>query len=191
LSREVVYRFRDQAIGEVRRPLFVTRAFDVAVSPDLVVWPTSGAGSGPRRFTLSVTNRGRGPARAQVVVTSPAGWPRIAAESLSFQREDETRNLAVSLTLPGGVRPGAFRLGDYARAGGLVIVQYQQYPFVDGGFAPYRLSIARPHERVTDETAPVTPLDPKHPVFHVPNEIATGDWAGWVQERGLYFAHDW
>src|SRR5439155_1219297 len=43
LSREVVYRFRDQAIGEVRRPLVVTRAFDVAVSPDLVVWPTSGA----------------------------------------------------------------------------------------------------------------------------------------------------
>src|SRR3989442_221240 len=41
------------------------------------------------------------------------------------------------------------RLLDYARAGGLVIVQYQQYPFVDGGFAPYRLSIARPHERAT------------------------------------------
>src|SRR5256886_4440034 len=81
---------------------------------------------------------------------------------------------------------------DYAGGGGgLVIVQYQQYPFVDGGFAPYRLSIARPHDRVTDETAPVTPLDPKHPVFHVPNEIAADDWDGWVQERGLYFAHDW
>ena len=302
LSREVVYRFRDQAIGEVRRPLVVTRAFDVAVSPDLVVWPTSGAGSGGRRFTLTVTNRGRGPARAQVVATPPAGWPRLATESLSFQREDETRSLAVSLTLPRGVPPGAFRLGaavrgadgrlsdgalvvidyphirprpvehasvaelraarlalpglarvgyvrgasdrvpealeavgvrlellapdslargdlsrydaivigsrayetepalvaangrllDYARGGGgLVIVQYQQYPFVDGGFAPYRLSIARPHDRVTDETAPVTPLDPKHPVFHVPNEIAADDWDGWVQERGLYFAHDW
>src|SRR2546428_6949300 len=115
LSREVVYRFRDQAIGEVRRPLFVTRAFDVAVSPDLVVWPTSGAGSGARRFTLAVTNRGRGPARAQVVATPPAGWPRLAAESLSFQREDETRSLAVSLTLPRGVRPGPFPLGPAPR----------------------------------------------------------------------------
>src|SRR5438552_785910 len=301
LSREVVYRFRDQAIGEVRRPLFVTRAFDVAVSPGLVVWPTSGAGSGARRFTLTVTNRGRGPARAQVVATPPAGWPRLAAESLSFQREDETRSFAISLTLPRGARPGAFQLGaaargsdgrlsegalvvidyphirprpverasvaelraarlalpglarvgyvrgasdrvpealeavgvpidllppdsvargdlsrydaivigsrayetepalvaangrllDYARGGGLVIVQYQQYPFVDGGFAPYPMSIARPHDRVTDEAAPVTPLDPKHPVFHVPNEIAADDWHGWVQERGLYFAHDW
>src|SRR2546429_453130 len=42
LSREVVYRFRDQAIGEVRRPLVVTPAFDVAVSPDPVAWPPSG-----------------------------------------------------------------------------------------------------------------------------------------------------
>jgi hypothetical protein len=83
------------------------------------------------------------------------------------------------------------RVLDYARAGGLVIVQYQQYPYVTGGFAPYSLSIARPHDRVTDETAPVTELVPASPVFHVPNEIGAGDWAGWVQERGLYFAHQW
>jgi len=44
-------------------------------------------------------------------------------------------------------------------AGGLVIVQYQQYPFANGGFAPYRLSIAPSARRVTDETAPVTELD--------------------------------
>src|SRR5207249_12186158 len=76
------------------------------------------------------------------------------------------------------------RLLDYARSGGLVIVQYQQYPFVSGSFAPYRLSIARPHDRVTDETAPISLLEPSHPVFHVPNEIGPADWQGWVQERG-------
>ena len=70
-------------------------------------------------------------------------------------------------------------------------MQYQQYPFVDGGYAPYPLHIARPHDRVTDENAPVTELDPAHAVFHYPNEITPGDWRGWVQERGLYFAHDW
>jgi len=83
------------------------------------------------------------------------------------------------------------RLLDYVRGGGLLIVQYQQYPFVTGNFAPYRLSIARPHDRVTDETAAVTPLDAASPVLHVPNEIGPDDWQGWVQERGLYFAHDW
>ncbi|HEY6853556.1 MAG TPA: hypothetical protein VI139_04865, partial [Gemmatimonadales bacterium] len=83
------------------------------------------------------------------------------------------------------------RLLDYAKNGGLLLVQYQQYPFVDGHFAPFPLTIARPHDRVTDETAPVTELDTAASAFHTPNEIGPDDWAGWVQERGLYFAHTW
>ncbi|HTR02039.1 MAG TPA: hypothetical protein VMN82_02500, partial [Thermoanaerobaculia bacterium] len=83
------------------------------------------------------------------------------------------------------------RLLDYARAGGLVIVQYQQYAFVRGGFAPFALDIARPHDRVTDETAVVTILDAQSPLFHTPNTIGPADWDGWVQERGLYYAHTW
>jgi len=83
------------------------------------------------------------------------------------------------------------RLLDYARAGGLVIVQYQQYAFVEGKFAPFPLEIARPHDRVTDETAPAVILDPAHPVFTSPNRIGPDDWNGWIQERGLYFASTW
>jgi LmbE family N-acetylglucosaminyl deacetylase len=83
------------------------------------------------------------------------------------------------------------RLLDYVRAGGLMIVQYQQYPFIEGGFAPYKLEIARPHDRVTDENARVEVLAPEHPVWNVPNKIGPPDWQGWVQERGLYFAHTW
>jgi LmbE family N-acetylglucosaminyl deacetylase len=83
------------------------------------------------------------------------------------------------------------RLLDYARAGGRLIVQYQQYPWVRGNFAPYPARIAAPHDRVTDETAPVRLLQPSDPVFQTPNAIGPGDWEGWVQERGLYFLHDW
>jgi LmbE family N-acetylglucosaminyl deacetylase len=83
------------------------------------------------------------------------------------------------------------RLLDYVRAGGLLIVQYQQYPFIQGGFAPYKLEMARPHDRITEETAPVILLDPAHPAFNSPNKISDADWQGWVQERGLYFAHSW
>jgi LmbE family N-acetylglucosaminyl deacetylase len=302
LTREVVYRYRDQAIGEVRRPLFVTRAFDVAIAPDEVLWPVDGGGKDPRHFTVSVTNRARGPASARVTFTAPTGWPPVPAESLAFGKEDETKSITVALSPPlQRLAPGSYelratvvgadgrrndgalqiidyphirpraavqgsvariraapialpalshvgyvrgasdrvpealqavgvpiellgpdslargdlsrydaivigsrayetdpalvanngRLLEYARAGGLLLVQYQQYPFVDGGYAPYRLSIGRPHDRVTDETAPVTPLDPAHPALHYPNEIGAGDWRGWVQERGLYFAHDW
>lgn len=82
------------------------------------------------------------------------------------------------------------RLLDWARAGGVLIVQYQQYGFVQAGQAPYPLPIARPHDRVTDEGAPVHLLVPEHPVFHVPNRLGPADWDGWVQERGLYFARD-
>lgn len=83
------------------------------------------------------------------------------------------------------------RLLEYARRGGLLIVQYQQYQFVRGGYAPYPLEIERPHGRVTDETAPVRALRPDHPALRVPNEIGEADWLGWVQERGLYFPATW
>src|SRR3989441_10988369 len=83
------------------------------------------------------------------------------------------------------------RILDYARAGGLVVVQYQQYPFIQGNYTPFPMTIARPHDRVTDETASMTPVEPQSPVFRTPNAIGAADWEGWVQERGLYFAHDW
>ncbi len=83
------------------------------------------------------------------------------------------------------------RLLEYVRQGGLLVVQYQQYQFVRGGFAPYALDIARPHDRVTDETAPVRVLDPAHRVVRMPNQIGPDDWEEWPQERGLYFARTW
>lgn len=83
------------------------------------------------------------------------------------------------------------RLLDYVRQGGRLIVQYQQYPFVRGGYAPFPFTIANPHDRVTDEMAPVTVLDPSSSLFTNPNAIGAADWDGWVQERGLYFAHSW
>jgi LmbE family N-acetylglucosaminyl deacetylase len=93
-------------------------------------------------------------------------------------------------TDPGLARANG-RLLDYARGGGLVLVLYQQYDFVQGEYAPFPLEIARPHDRVTVEEAPATVLVPEHPVFRSPNAIGPEDWEGWVQERGLYFAHTW
>jgi hypothetical protein len=83
------------------------------------------------------------------------------------------------------------RLLEWARAGGRLVVQYQQYPWVDGGFAPLPIEIARPHDRITDETSPVSLLDPADPVFTTPNRIGPADFDGWVQERALYLAHTW
>ncbi len=72
-----------------------------------------------------------------------------------------------------------------------MIVQYNKYELVEGGFAPYPLTMSRPHGRVTDEAAPVRLLEPAHPVLTTPNRIGPADFEGWVQERGLYFAETW
>ena len=83
------------------------------------------------------------------------------------------------------------RLLDFARAGGTVIVQYQQYQYANGGFAPYPVTINRPHDRVTEENAPVRVIDASAPIFTTPNRITAEDFVGWAQERGLYFLGTW
>jgi LmbE family N-acetylglucosaminyl deacetylase len=83
------------------------------------------------------------------------------------------------------------RLLEYAAGGGRVVVQYQQQPFFNGNFAPAPLTLANPHDRVTDENAKVDVLVPASPIFNRPNRVEASDWIGWVQERGLYFAHTW
>jgi LmbE family N-acetylglucosaminyl deacetylase len=82
------------------------------------------------------------------------------------------------------------RLLDYVANGGTLVVQYNKEEFVRGNFAPYPVQMQR-GLRVTDENAPVTVLDPAHPLFNFPNKITEKDWAGWVQERGLYFLNEW
>jgi len=83
------------------------------------------------------------------------------------------------------------RLLDWARDGGTLIVQYNKYPALEGSYAPWPVTISRPHGRVTDESAPVTVLEPDHPIFNTPNPIGPEAWEGWVQERGLYFWDTW
>jgi len=89
------------------------------------------------------------------------------------------------------VRAANDQIVDFARGGGTVITQYNQYQFSSGGYAPYELTIGRPAPRVADETATVTVLEPGSPLFTTPNQITQDDFDGWVQERGLYFASEW
>ena len=65
---------------------------------------------------------------------------------------------------------------------------------IDGGqlshIGPYPIRVAR-NDRVTVEEAPVTFPNPDLRLLHVPNQITSADFDGWVQERGLYFADEW
>lgn len=89
------------------------------------------------------------------------------------------------------LRRANHRLLEWVRRGGTLIVQYNKYEYEEGGFAPYRVAMSRPHDRATDETAPVSFLAPDAPAFRTPNRIGEADFDGWVQERGLYFLGEW
>jgi len=80
------------------------------------------------------------------------------------------------------------RLLDYVERGGTVIVQYNKMEFNQAEYGPYPARVSG--NRVCDETVPVKVLAPAHPVFNYPNKIGPATWAGWVQERGLYFLGD-
>ncbi len=78
------------------------------------------------------------------------------------------------------------RLLEYVSNGGTLVVQYNKDEIIRGNFMPYPAKM-NSGARVTDENAPITVLQPEHPLFNFPNKIAADDWKGWIQERGLYF----
>lgn len=82
------------------------------------------------------------------------------------------------------------KLLEYVEAGGTLVVQYNtSRGLKTENIGPFPLSLSR--DRVTVEEAPVRILAPDHPVVNIPNKITEGDFEGWVQERGLYFADEW
>lgn len=81
-------------------------------------------------------------------------------------------------------------LFEFVNNGGNMIVQYNtSHQLKVDELAPYKLELSR--DRVTDETAEVKFLAPKHPVLNTPNKITQDDFKGWTQERGLYFPDTW
>ncbi len=300
LEREVVHRYGDQAVGEVRRPLRAVPRVEVTVDPELMLVHIGGEGDWS--FGAVARSNGPAPVRGTLRAAPPPGWRASAERAFEIgEPSGASGRLVFALTPPPAAPTGRYRvtataeledgsrfasalavvehphvrpiavpreaameisafqirvpelsrvgyvagpsdrvprflttigvpvrilserelaeadlsafdavvvgsrayetvpelgrangrLLDYVRGGGLVVVQYQQYQFVDGGFAPYPLEIARPHDRVTDEASPVRALAPEHPALRRPNAIGEEDWEGWVQERGLYFARSW
>lgn len=301
LTREVVHRYRDQASGEVRRPVRIVPELEVSVEPGLLVVPEKTAFNSP--VEVSLRSWSGMPLEGVVSVTAADSLGDWQGPSVPFTvPPSESRHLALDLSLPNPLPPGEHRLLvrarvgdrtynaayptveyphihpvvsprqavvrvsavdyvvprvsvgyirgasdrvpealqaigvslelidprtlaaskeqaldrfdvvvvgsrayetdpavaeihprllDYARRGGVLVVQYQQYQFANNGWSALPLTISRPHGRVTDEQAAVRVLVPGHPVLETPHQIGESDWQGWVQERGLYFAGTW
>jgi LmbE family N-acetylglucosaminyl deacetylase len=88
------------------------------------------------------------------------------------------------------------KLLDYANAGGTLIVFYHKSDEWNPDprrnrpqLAPYKLILG--NERITDENAPITFIEPGHPLLNTPNKMGQEDFANWIQERGLYYPREW
>ena len=81
---------------------------------------------------------------------------------------------------------------DYVSYGGNLIVQYNtsgRKGLDMSAHSPYGFNLSR--DRVTNENAAVTFINPQHPILNGPNKITENDFEDWTQERGLYFANEW
>lgn len=86
---------------------------------------------------------------------------------------------------------GSRSLLEYAKQGGVVIVQYNSGGF-DSSSAPFPYTLmGDPAHNVVDEDQPVTLLQPENPLLIWPNRMTAHDFDHWVEERGHGFASAW
>lgn len=81
-------------------------------------------------------------------------------------------------------------LMNYINNGGTVIAQYNtDKNLKTDQLGPYPFKVSR--NRITQEDAPTTILNASHRLLNYPNKIASNDWDNWIQERGIYYPHNW
>jgi hypothetical protein len=104
-SEEAVFRFNDQALGEVRRPVAVVPRVDVKLDPAVELWPLNS--TGPHRFTVTLTHGSRDSTSGTVTLRLPGGWPAVAAQHFRFTREDERSTFDFDVRPPSKLAPGS------------------------------------------------------------------------------------
>ncbi|MDZ7639444.1 MAG: PIG-L family deacetylase [Bryobacterales bacterium] len=79
---------------------------------------------------------------------------------------------------------------DYARNGGVLVVQYNT-PEFDNNYGPFPYQMTRRPEEVSEEDSPTKILAPEATVFRWPNAITLDDFSGWVEQRGSKHLVTW
>jgi hypothetical protein len=128
-TRDVVHRYRDQAIGEVRRPVLVVPRVDVKLDPAAKVWPTGARAA--QTFMVTLQHGSSTPTAGTVALELPAGWPPVPAQRFSLSREEERESLVFQVRPPEAMTTGTHEIRAVARdsagrryTGGLATVDY-------------------------------------------------------------------
>jgi LmbE family N-acetylglucosaminyl deacetylase len=151
------------------------KVIDVKTAPGLLVGYVMGVGD---EVPAAIEQLG---AKVEMITPDVLAWGNLSRFNVivtgvrAYERRDD-------------LRANNARLLAYVKDGGTMIVQYNKFEFNDAQYGPYPAKVSS--NRVTDENAPVTILEPEHKVFTQPNRITASAWTGWVQERGLYFLGD-
>jgi LmbE family N-acetylglucosaminyl deacetylase len=160
-------------------PVVNARVLDVKVAPGLKVGYIEGAGDD---FATALERLG-------------VNVERLKAQDLAVGDLSRFDTIVAGIRVYE-VRPDVIannaRLLDYVKNGGTLIIQYNKGEIATGNFTPFPVKMERGMpDRVTDEAALVSILDPGNPLFNFPNKITERDFEGWVQERGAYFFSEW
>jgi hypothetical protein len=112
-SAEAVFRFNDQARGEVRRPVIVVPRIDVKIDPSTELWPTNSLGA--HRFTVTLVHGARDSTTGTVSLRLPRGWPAVAAQSFRLTREDERTTFEFLVKPPANLKSDSAEIRAVAR----------------------------------------------------------------------------
>jgi LmbE family N-acetylglucosaminyl deacetylase len=174
-----VIAYRDLEPRHLYRPATMdVRGFDVQVAPNLSVGYVMGVGDevpqaleqlGVHVTMLGATDLANGPLDQFDAIIIGIRASAVRADLKTYSK----------------------RLLEYVERGGNLIYQYQTQEFDAAPYGPYPYRLTARAAEVSEEDAPVTILEPSHPVFHWPNTITAADFHGWVEERGSKWMTTW
>jgi LmbE family N-acetylglucosaminyl deacetylase len=148
------------------------KIIDVRVAPQLTVGYITGVGD---EVPAAIAQLG---AKVELIGPEELAWGNLS-------RFDTIVTGVRAYERRADLRANNSRVLDYVKDGGTLIVQYNKFEFNRAQYGPFPAKVTS--ERITDENAPVTMLNPNDPLLTTPNRISDATWRGWVQERGLYF----
>lgn len=105
VRREATYRYGDQAVGEIRRPVTVVPPLSLRLEPETLVWSTAG----PAEHEMSVTVTNLADARVEGRVTLLIeGWQDTSSAPFHLEREGDSRRMTMRIRRPPQTAEGSY-----------------------------------------------------------------------------------
>ena len=149
VARAAEFRFADKALGEIRQDLKIAPVISVAVTPAIIISPTSARPTG-REVTVSLINNSKSGVQGQLTVNAMSAGNvshlDVAPQHSDFnlKREGERASFTYKITIPANSK-GNYDIGAVARVNGQDFARGYQvisYPHTQPRFV-YRDAQAR------------------------------------------------